>query len=71
MALDLCCDISWSPVESVEPAEQALRGRFLRDGEGGRRSTPTGGGSVQRRTVHCVGLSFTSRGIIMKRVMWR
>lgn len=69
MTPDLCRDISCSPVESVEPAEEALRGRS--GGEGGRRSTPTGGGSAQRRAVHLVGLSFKSRGVVNKSIMWR
>lgn len=69
MTSDLCCDISCSPVESIEPAEEALRGRSGGEG-GGRRSTPTGGGSVQRRAVHRIGLSFKSMGVVTKGIMW-
>ena len=70
MTPDLSCNISGSPVESIEPAEEALRGRS--GGEGGRRrSTPTGGGSAQRRAVHLVGLSFKSPGVVPKSIKWR
>lgn len=62
-------DVSCSSVKSIEPAEEALRGRS--GGEGGeRRSTPTGGGSVQRRTVELVGLSFERTGVLSKGVLW-
>lgn len=70
MTPDLCRHISCSPVESIEPAEEALRGRSWGEG-GGRRSTPAGGGSAQRRAVHLVGLSFISMGVVTKGVMWR
>lgn len=70
MTPDLCPDIFCSPVESVEPAEEALRGRS--GGErGGRRHTRAGGGSAQKGTVHLVGLSFQSRGVVTKGIMWR
>ena len=68
MTPGLCRDISCCPVESVEPAEEALRGRSRREG-GGRRSTPAGGGSAQRRAVHLVGLSFKGRGVVTKGIM--
>lgn len=70
MTPDLCSDISSSPVESIEPAEEALRGRSGGEG-GGRRSTPTGGGSAQRRAVHLVWLSFKTMGEATKGIMWR
>lgn len=72
MTSDLAPEISVSPVESVEPAVQALRGRSW--GEGGRRrrrSTPAGGGSAKRRAVLLVGLSFESVGVVTKGVMSR
>lgn len=70
MTPDLCCDISCSPVESIEPAEETLRGRSGGEG-GGRRSTPTLGGSAQRGAVHLIRLSFKSRGVVTKGIMWR
>lgn len=70
MTSDLCRDIFCSPMESIEPAEEALRGRS-RGERGGRRHTPTGGGSAQRGTVHLVGLRFKSRGVVNKGIMWR
>lgn len=71
MTFDLCCNVLCSPMESIEPTEEALRGRSWR--EGGRKGyTPAGGRSAQRRGVHPVGLSIKSMGVvILRRYMLR
>lgn len=59
--------ISCAPVESVEPAEEALRGRSRgQGGDGG--STLTCGGLAHRGALHLPGLSFKCLNVVSVRV---
>lgn len=70
LTFDLCCNILCSPMESIEPTEEALRGRSRRE-RGRRGYTPAGGRSAQGGRVHPVGLSVKSMGVVTKGILRR
>lgn len=66
----LWCNVLCSPMESVEPTEEALRGRS-RIERGRRRYAPAGGRSAQGGRVHPVGLSVKRVGVVTKGILRR
>lgn len=66
----LWCNVLCSPVESIEPTEEALRGRSRRE-RGRRGYAPARGGSAQGGRVHPVGLSVKGEGVVTKGILRR